>query len=117
MKNTSLKPPGKDTCISCLPPLVMRTLKDSVGQLKVKVVEAADLQASDPNGKSDPFCVVRLGNTQEQKTAVIPATLNPKWNHKVSLVWHGLDSSRGFYWCLSFRCNSQSMTSTKTSWK
>ena len=58
----------------------MRTLKDSVGVLKVKVVEAADLLASDPNGKSDPFCVVKLGDMQELKTDVIPTTLNPKWN-------------------------------------
>ena len=34
------------------------------------------------SGKSDPFCVVRLG-TQEQKTDVCDATLNPKWNKKV----------------------------------
>ena len=58
----------------------MRTLKDSVGVLKVKIVEAADLLASDANGKSDPFCVVKLGDMQEQKTEVIPATLNPKWS-------------------------------------
>ena len=64
----------------------MRTLKDSVGRLKVKIVEAADLLASDPNGKSDPFCVVKLGDMQEQKTEVIAATLNPKWNCKVGVA-------------------------------
>jgi len=35
-----------------------------------------------PSGKSDPFCVVRMG-TQEQKSDVIEGTLNPKWNKKV----------------------------------
>jgi len=63
----------------------MRTLKASVGKLKVTVVEAADLQATDPNGRSDPFCVVKLGDAQEHITDVRPATLNPKWNHKVCL--------------------------------
>lgn len=63
---------------------MLRTLKDSVGMLKVTVVEAADLLASDPNGKSDPFCVVKLGENQEQRTDVIPASLNPRWNHSVS---------------------------------
>ena len=61
----------------------MRTLKDAAGVLKVTVVEAADLLASDANGKSDPFCVVKLGDMQEQKTEVIPTTLNPKWNCSV----------------------------------
>ena len=50
------------------------------------VVEAADLQAKDLNGKSDPFCVVRLGEMQEQTTDVLPSTLNPKWNYKVCLI-------------------------------
>lgn len=59
------------------------------------VVEAADLQAKDLNGKSDPFCVVRLGEMQEQTTDVLPSTLNPKWNYKVCLIprpvyWHGM---------------------------
>lgn len=63
----------------------MRTLKASVGKLKVTVVEAADLQATDPNGRSDPFCVVKLGDAQEYITDVRPATLNPKWNHKVGI--------------------------------
>lgn len=64
----------------------IQTLKGSVGRLKVTVVEAADLQAKDLNGKSDPFCVVRLGEMQEQTTDVLPSTLNPKWNCKVCLI-------------------------------
>ena len=54
-----------------------------MGKLFVTVVEAADLLASDPNGKSDPFCVVKLGESQEQATPVISNTLNPRWNHTV----------------------------------
>ena len=66
------------------------TLRPSLAQLEVLVVEAADLKASDPNGKSDPFCVIKFAN-QEQATHHIPKTLNPKWNAKVRdsgmLVW------------------------------
>ena len=70
----------------CLPWCTdLRTLKDSVGLLRITVVEASDLVAKDPNGKSDPFCVIKLGDMQEQKTSVIQATLNPKWNFTVSV--------------------------------
>ena len=62
----------------------MQTLRNSVGVLKVKVVEGADLQASDPNGRSDPFCVLKLGEMQEQTTNVVHGSLNPKWNYEVS---------------------------------
>ncbi len=68
--------------LSFLPP-GLRTMKDSVGFLKVTVVEASDLLAKDPNGKSDPFCVLTLGRQQEQTTPTVPLSLNPKWNHTV----------------------------------
>lgn len=58
------------------------TLRPSLATLEVLVVGAADLKASDSNGKSDPFCVIRFAN-QEQATHHIPKTLNPKWNTKV----------------------------------
>ncbi|XP_032379777.1 multiple C2 and transmembrane domain-containing protein 2 [Etheostoma spectabile] len=50
-----------------------------VGLLQVKVVKANDLPATDLNGKSNPFCVVELGNSKLQ-THTIYKTLNPEWN-------------------------------------
>ncbi|XP_072551589.1 multiple C2 and transmembrane domain-containing protein 2 [Salminus brasiliensis] len=49
-----------------------------VGYLQVKVVRATDLSSTDLNGKSDPFCVLELGNSKLQ-TQTIYKTLNPEW--------------------------------------
>uniref|UniRef100_A0A8C9SCW2 Multiple C2 and transmembrane domain containing 2 n=2 Tax=Scleropages formosus TaxID=113540 RepID=A0A8C9SCW2_SCLFO len=50
-----------------------------VGFLQVKVIRATDLLAADLNGKSDPFCVLELGNNRLQ-THTIYKKLNPEWN-------------------------------------
>ncbi|XP_076880945.1 multiple C2 and transmembrane domain-containing protein 2 [Brachyhypopomus gauderio] len=50
-----------------------------VGFLQVKVIKASDLLAADLNGKSDPFCVLELGNNRLQ-THTIYKTLYPEWN-------------------------------------
>uniref|UniRef100_A0AAY4EYK9 C2 domain-containing protein n=1 Tax=Denticeps clupeoides TaxID=299321 RepID=A0AAY4EYK9_9TELE len=50
-----------------------------IGFLQVKVIKAMDLLAADLNGKSDPFCVLELGNDRLQ-THTIYKTLNPEWN-------------------------------------
>uniref|UniRef100_A0A8C7IUK8 Multiple C2 domains, transmembrane 2b n=1 Tax=Oncorhynchus kisutch TaxID=8019 RepID=A0A8C7IUK8_ONCKI len=55
-----------------------RNLRD-VGFLQVKIIKATDLLAADLNGKSDPFCVLELGNDRLQ-THTIYKTLNPNWN-------------------------------------
>ncbi len=48
------------------------------------VIEANDLVASS-DGKSDPFCVVKIGEEgQEGHTPVVKNTLNPHWNYAVS---------------------------------
>lgn len=56
----------------------LQNLKD-VGFLQVKVISASDLMAADLNGKSDPFCVLELGNDRLQ-THTMYKTLNPDWN-------------------------------------
>ncbi|KAI5607662.1 multiple C2 and transmembrane domain-containing protein 2 isoform X1 [Silurus asotus] len=56
----------------------LRNVKD-IGFLQVKVIKALDLMAADLNGKSDPFCVLELGNDRLQ-THTIYKTLYPEWN-------------------------------------
>ncbi|XP_072321157.1 multiple C2 and transmembrane domain-containing protein 2-like [Eucyclogobius newberryi] len=55
-----------------------------VGFLQVKVLKASDLTAADINGKSDPFCVVDLGNDRLQ-TPTVYKTLYPEWNRVITL--------------------------------
>ncbi|XP_070821080.1 multiple C2 and transmembrane domain-containing protein 2-like isoform X2 [Chaetodon trifascialis] len=56
----------------------LENLQD-VGFLQVKVIKAADLMAADLNGKSDPFCVLELGNDRLQ-THTVYKSLHPEWN-------------------------------------
>ncbi|MEQ2284326.1 hypothetical protein AMECASPLE_020430, partial [Ameca splendens] len=55
-----------------------------IGFLQIKVIKATDLIAADLNGKSDPFCVLELGNDRLQ-TQIIYKTLNPEWNQVFTL--------------------------------
>lgn len=56
----------------------LKDMKD-IGLLQVKVLKAVDLLAADFSGKSDPFCLLELGNDRLQ-THTIYKTLNPEWN-------------------------------------
>lgn len=49
-----------------------------VGHLTVKVYRATGLAAADLGGKSDPFCVIELGNARLQ-TQTEYKTLSPSW--------------------------------------
>lgn len=49
-----------------------------VGHLTVKVFRATGLAAADLGGKSDPFCVLELGNSRLQ-TQTEYKTLSPSW--------------------------------------
>ncbi|XP_074027374.1 multiple C2 domain and transmembrane region protein isoform X2 [Leptinotarsa decemlineata] len=53
-------------------------IKD-VGHLTVKVFKAQGLASADIGGKSDPFCVLELGNARLQ-TQTEYKTLTPSWN-------------------------------------
>uniref|UniRef100_A0A8D0AA55 Multiple C2 and transmembrane domain-containing protein 2-like n=1 Tax=Sander lucioperca TaxID=283035 RepID=A0A8D0AA55_SANLU len=57
-----------------------RSLKNlsDVGFLQIKVIKAADLLSADLNGKSDPFCVLELGNDRLQ-THTVYKSLHPEW--------------------------------------
>ena len=57
------------------------------------VISASKVIAKDPNGKSDPYCVVYLGHSTEhaQKTEVKPATLDPVWNETFSFQGKSLE--------------------------
>ncbi|XP_007549154.1 multiple C2 and transmembrane domain-containing protein 2 isoform X1 [Poecilia formosa] len=61
----------------------LTNLRD-IGLLQVKVIKAADLIAADLNGKSDPFCVLELGNDRLQ-THTVYKNLNPEWNQVFTL--------------------------------
>uniref|UniRef100_A0A0K8RXL5 Multiple C2 and transmembrane domain-containing protein 2 n=1 Tax=Crotalus horridus TaxID=35024 RepID=A0A0K8RXL5_CROHD len=55
-----------------------QNVKD-IGFLQVKLLKAVDLLAADFSGKSDPFCVLELGNSRLQSYTVYK-NLNPEWN-------------------------------------
>lgn len=58
----------------------MRTFQNikDIGHLTVKVFRATGLAAADLGGKSDPFCVLELGNARLQ-TQTEYKTLSPSW--------------------------------------
>ncbi|XP_068953446.1 intersectin-2 isoform X3 [Petaurus breviceps papuanus] len=57
-----------------------RSQKSSgIGRLMVHVIEASELKACKPNGKSNPYCEISLGS-QSFTTRTLQDTLSPKWN-------------------------------------
>lgn len=51
-----------------------------IGHVKFNVLSAENLAAADKNGKSDPFCLVKLNGIQVHHTDKKKKTLNPTWN-------------------------------------
>nr|VZI50336.1 unnamed protein product [Spirometra erinaceieuropaei] len=67
---------------SSTPPISWRNSLSNrydVGFLRVRVIAAADLEAKDLNGKSDPYCVLDLLNMRVQ-TQTIEKTRSPRWD-------------------------------------
>ncbi|XP_052504228.1 intersectin-2 [Budorcas taxicolor] len=57
-----------------------RSQKSSgIGRLMVHVIEATELKACKPNGKSNPYCEISMGS-QSYTTRTLQDTLNPRWN-------------------------------------
>jgi len=50
------------------------------GNLRVEVLDAADLPSADRNGYSDPFCKFHLSGKEVFKSKVQKKTLHPAWN-------------------------------------
>ncbi|XP_029431114.1 multiple C2 and transmembrane domain-containing protein 2 isoform X2 [Rhinatrema bivittatum] len=61
-----------------------QNIKD-VGFLQVKVLKAEALMAADFSGKSDPFCILEVGNDRLQ-THTVFKNLNPEWNKVFSFL-------------------------------
>ena len=53
---------------------------NNMGQLRVDVLDAADLPSADRNGYSDPYCKFKLDGETVFKTKVQKKTLHPAWN-------------------------------------
>ncbi|XP_075906136.1 intersectin-2b isoform X2 [Nelusetta ayraudi] len=57
-----------------------RTVKGSgIGRLLVTILEATELKAGKPSGKSNPYCEVTMGD-QVFTSRTLNDTVNPKWN-------------------------------------
>ncbi|XP_020624382.1 uncharacterized protein LOC110061862 [Orbicella faveolata] len=57
--------------------------------LTITVVEGRNLPVMDPTGKSDPYCVVIVGN-QEQRTVVQYSTVCPTWHETLQFEVSGV---------------------------
>ena len=53
------------------------------------VVEGRNLPVMDPTGKSDPYCVLIVGN-QEQRTVVQYSTVCPNWHETLQFEVSGV---------------------------
>ncbi|XP_041839803.1 intersectin-2b isoform X2 [Melanotaenia boesemani] len=56
-----------------------RSVKSGIGRLLVTILEATELKAGKPSGKSNPYCEVTMG-AQIFMSRTLNDTLNPKWN-------------------------------------
>lgn len=66
--------------------------ESTAATLLIKVVRGSNLKAADFGGKSDPFCVVQIGE-KRQRTPTFQKTLNPVWNHSMMFEIGGIDKT------------------------
>lgn len=59
---------------------------NNMGNLRVDVIDAANLPAADSNGKSDPYCKFELNGQEVFKTKTQKKTLNPIWNEFFEII-------------------------------
>ena len=64
--------------------LLVRQADDGIGEVEVLVIQASSLLASDPDGFSDPFIQLQLGDVTV-RTQVKRGTLNPLYNEAYML--------------------------------
>ncbi|RCI15482.1 hypothetical protein L249_3572 [Ophiocordyceps polyrhachis-furcata BCC 54312] len=82
-----------ETCASVLEQVDSpkhKTRKPSKYTFTIKVVEAEDIKACDPNGYSDPYVV--FGDEYQKrlhKTRVIHRSLNPRWDESFDITVQG----------------------------
>ena len=53
---------------------------NNMGNLRLDILDAADLPAADRNGYSDPYCKFNLNGKEIYKTKTQKKTLHPAWN-------------------------------------
>ncbi|XP_065198290.1 uncharacterized protein LOC135829831 [Sycon ciliatum] len=59
----------------------------SPGVIHIIIHRARDLMSKDINGKSDPYCIVKVGKAVRYKTRVIPKTLHPQWEESFTIEY------------------------------
>ncbi|XP_077424850.1 multiple C2 and transmembrane domain-containing protein 2-like [Vanacampus margaritifer] len=77
------KPDERDSMVETFSLRKSYQCMGEIGFLQVKVLKANELPATDINGKSNPYCVIALGNSKLQ-THTIYKNVNPEWNKAIT---------------------------------
>ena len=59
--------------------------------LTVRIARARDLRAADPNGLSDPYVILRVGECAPWRSEIVRKTLNPNWSAAAIFAGVALD--------------------------
>lgn len=83
MKDEDGRPSSVKVSLKYVPVKMQLDASESInnmGNLRVDVLDAAELPSADSNGKSDPYCKFELNGREVFKTKVQKKTLHPAWN-------------------------------------